>query len=723
MKGTNMKKISVIIPMYNSERFISQCLESVLGQTMEELEILVVDDGSADAGPQICRRMSLADSRIRLICQENQGVSSARNKGLSLASGEYVFFLDSDDVIHPRLLEEMYLLAEEEKADLVFCGYKRLTEEKIEKIPEGCDGKGTRPRRISAQGREAEKWFHGKYLSWLSGIGGKLMKREKIGSLRFDQSLANGEDTLFIYYFIRRQIHAVYIRKDWYYYRIHAGSVTQSRGMACRSSYFESSRRIRDEEFVRGSFDFALKWERLLAVQMQKNYQTLKETGDRQELKRLKAKGAEERQHPLYGRLLLSERVMFWLCFICYPLYCPVSRALPSLLKIKERFRMKKDDTQIGIITFHCSNNYGAMLQAYALRRFLYCHGRRADIVRFEPFYMTGRHWWIPYAPIKGLKGRIWGVFNMWNGLLAHLRTKEDFAAQRANMNYFRYKYLVDKRKPRIITEKGLEGLPYHYYIVGSDQIWNPDITCGLRKAYFGAFKNKKKEKVISYAASFGGAELNACHDERFAKLVSYVDAVSVREDAAVPYVQRFCEGKVTAVLDPVFFLKKEAWQRAERIPEKAREGRYIFLYVTEPNKTMSAYAEELKEETGLPVIEVRAGQQGTDAGFTVDYTAGPSEFLGYIHNAEYVVSNSFHAAAFSIIYEKKFLIFVHRSLGARVRNILKLHGLSEKLCGEGEIPDIHEPVDWEAVRQKTRENVKISGEFLLKNLNVRGQA
>ncbi len=93
------------------------------------------------------------------------------------------------------------------------------------------------------------------------------------------------------------------------------------------------------------------------------------------------------------------------------------------------------------------------------------------------------------------------------------------------------------------------------------------------------------------------------------------------------------------------------------------------------------------------------------------------SEFLGYIHHADYVVSNSFHAAAFCIIYEKQFLAFVHSNLGARLRNIIEIHGLQGRLCDENEISDINASVDWSEVRRRTREYVKASGEFLLKNI------
>ena len=126
------KKISVIVPMYNAERYIGKCLESVVRQTYPELEILVIDDGSVDKGPGICGKLAERDGRIQVLRQENQGVSDARNTGLDRACGEYVFFLDSDDAIHPRLLEEMLGRAEGWGAQLAFCGYARMDGRELE---------------------------------------------------------------------------------------------------------------------------------------------------------------------------------------------------------------------------------------------------------------------------------------------------------------------------------------------------------------------------------------------------------------------------------------------------------------------------------------------------------------------------------------------------------------------------------------------------------------
>lgn len=714
-----MKKISVIIPMYNTEKYIGQCLDSVLRQTFRDMEIIVVDDGSIDSGAEICEELGRTDGRIRLYRQENGGVSAARNYGIELADGEYIFFLDSDDMLHPFLLENMVRRVEEQQADLVFCGYRKLDAEKMDVLTAADQKKRIRTWFETAEGNEVEKWFHIQYVDHLSGIGGKLLRRSLIGNLRFDRSLSNGEDTLFLYYFIRKQVRAVYLEKDWYYYRIHSESVTQSSAMIKGKLYFECSRRIRDEEYERGQMDFSLTWENICMRQIERKYELLKKTGERRDGKKMKKFAAEERRHPMFDRLPLSEKLLYNLCFFCYPVYAVLNRQMPVLLKWKEVFTMRKKHLDIGIITFHCSNNYGAMLQAYGLKTFLRRNGKGAEIVRYEPFYMTGRHWWIPYAPIKGLKGRIWGLLHMWDGFLAHLHTREEYSKQLRNMNYFRYKYLVDKKQKKVFSLAGLKQLEYKCYVVGSDQIWNPDITCGLRKAYFGAFESKRKKRVVSYAASMGGAELARRYDKKFAKLVSRLDAVSVREEAAVPYVERLYGKEVMVVLDPVFFLKKESWQKVERIPARAEDKKYILVYVTEPNREMSDYAKKLSQETGLPVMEVRAGQLGTNAGFEVDRSAGPAELLGYIHKAEYIVSNSFHAVAFSIIYEKQFLAFVHSRLGARVRNIIDIYGLRDRLCEENQMLDINADIDWKTVREKTKEHVRASGEYLLKHLET----
>lgn len=112
--------ISVIIPVYNVEKYLAECMDSVLGQSYEDYEIILVDDGSTDSGGWMCDAYARKDTRIRVIHQDNGGLSAARNTGMRAARGEYIYFLDSDDYIEPRTLEQLTALAEAERADVVF---------------------------------------------------------------------------------------------------------------------------------------------------------------------------------------------------------------------------------------------------------------------------------------------------------------------------------------------------------------------------------------------------------------------------------------------------------------------------------------------------------------------------------------------------------------------------------------------------------------------------
>ncbi len=120
-----MSKVSVIIPVYNVEQFLARCLDSVLTQTFKDIEVICVNDGSTDNSAQILDDYSKKDNRIKLITQKNQGLSEARNNGLKQATGEYIYFLDSDDAIEPQTIEICYQISAKYNTDLVCFGYKK----------------------------------------------------------------------------------------------------------------------------------------------------------------------------------------------------------------------------------------------------------------------------------------------------------------------------------------------------------------------------------------------------------------------------------------------------------------------------------------------------------------------------------------------------------------------------------------------------------------------
>lgn len=126
-----MDKISVIIPIYNSIKYLNRCLDSVINQTYENLEIILIDDGSIDGSSLICDEYAKKDLRIKVIHQSNRGVSESRNEGLHIATGNYITFIDNDDFVHPKFFELLYKAIDKGKYDMASCEYVSIWESKV----------------------------------------------------------------------------------------------------------------------------------------------------------------------------------------------------------------------------------------------------------------------------------------------------------------------------------------------------------------------------------------------------------------------------------------------------------------------------------------------------------------------------------------------------------------------------------------------------------------
>jgi len=122
IKGKIMAEISIIIPVYNVEQYLAECLDSVINQTLQDIEIICVDDGSTDGSADILKEYAIKDSRIKIILQKNKGAGAARNTGMQYATGKYYAFLDSDDFFEKDMLEKAYSEAEKQQADIVVFG-------------------------------------------------------------------------------------------------------------------------------------------------------------------------------------------------------------------------------------------------------------------------------------------------------------------------------------------------------------------------------------------------------------------------------------------------------------------------------------------------------------------------------------------------------------------------------------------------------------------------
>lgn len=122
--------VTVVLPIYNVEKYLDECIGSIVGQTYSDLEIILIDDGSTDSSPRICDDWAERDSRIRVVHKENQGQGIARNVGIEMSNGEYICFFDSDDYIELSAIEKLYALASNEKSDIVVFGLNSVDQER-----------------------------------------------------------------------------------------------------------------------------------------------------------------------------------------------------------------------------------------------------------------------------------------------------------------------------------------------------------------------------------------------------------------------------------------------------------------------------------------------------------------------------------------------------------------------------------------------------------------
>ena len=191
-------KISIIVPVYNAEDYLKHCVDSVLKQHFKDFELIFVDDGSADGSLEACRSYAAVDERVHVIHKNNGGVSSARNAGMSQASGEYILFLDSDDKLEDNALDILYSISDE--ADFVYGGYSAYQDDELSYSVASADAGLYIDEDISA----FIDTCHRRSRHSFSSCWGKLYRREVIErtGMRFNEELCYAEDKLFVYRFL-----------------------------------------------------------------------------------------------------------------------------------------------------------------------------------------------------------------------------------------------------------------------------------------------------------------------------------------------------------------------------------------------------------------------------------------------------------------------------------------------------------------------------------------
>lgn len=335
---------------------------------------------------------------------------------------------------------------------------------------------------------------------------------------------------------------------------------------------------------------------------------------------------------------------------------------------------------RIGILTWLYNGNYGTVLQAYALQKFL---------MKNTKYYIEN----IDYNP--DVKAKIINLIKSRNSLSLIFEKLDYYIANKIARN----NYEIENRKRRfsdfLLNEMNLSEKyknpkeieiikdKYDIYICGSDQIWSPVL---LNPVYYFSFLDSNK-KLISYAPSFGVSCIKNSKKEEISGYLKKFNHISVREENGAKIIYELIGRKVEYVVDPTLLISKEEWDKIASI--RLIQENYIICYFLSYKKEYSELIDKLSLKTGYKVAIICTTEETYKTNYKKIIDCGPKEWVSLIKNAKLVLTDSFHGCVFSTIYKKDFYLFKrfndnnNKSQNSRIYNFINMLDLSERLIDD----------------------------------------
>lgn len=358
----------------------------------------------------------------------------------------------------------------------------------------------------------------------------------------------------------------------------------------------------------------------------------------------------------------------------------------------------------VGIMTFHMAFNHGAMLQAYGLSKKLELMGVKAVIIDYRlPFIDRYHH--------KDVLQDLWRK----QGVIGALKfIKRTLRGDYSDPAWSKFYCFMTKRLPlsKQILNEDFSKVSYDSYIVGSDQVWNGDLTGGIQPCYFLEFA-PASSKRIAYAASCGGKDFGSSDIACIKKWLKKFTAIGIREDSLTNYVREQLKIPAETVLDPTLILGKTNWVKlAHRVPYE----KYVLIYTFDEKHYIYEKAREYATKRNLKIITIAYEQKDIGEDIIQLLGQGPEDFISYIYYAEAVFTSSFHGTAFSIIFEKEFYCFPHPKYHERTDNLLAIAKLLDRYVYEGDELK-YKTIDYNEVNKLMQPAIKASEEFLMSSI------
>ncbi len=354
--------------------------------------------------------------------------------------------------------------------------------------------------------------------------------------------------------------------------------------------------------------------------------------------------------------------------------------------------RINKEIMKVKTITCHEVYNHGASLQEYALLKYIESLGHEAETIHYKPYYLSNHF-------------NLWNISNekyeknfilKWTYLALKLPGRLKSLKRKKNFDIFSENFIKSTNKLYKTNEDLLADLPEaDAFVCGSDQIWNSFFQNGKDPAFYLDFVPDTKLK-LSYAASFAIDKIADDLKDFVKEKVSRLDNISVRESSGKHILQDLGIHQVQQVLDPVFLLEPLHW---EELCEDKLEDNYVFVYDCDSDPLIHRFVRKLQKDLNCKIVTVNNNIKYADKDYSLE---GPKTFLSLVKNAEFVISNSFHAVAFSIIFQKQFTVF-NRSekINTRMRDVANLLKIPEVLVlDEKQVDDFDYTIDYESVQE-----------------------
>lgn len=375
---------------------------------------------------------------------------------------------------------------------------------------------------------------------------------------------------------------------------------------------------------------------------------------------------------------------------------------------------MGDDVLKASVITLHTVDNYGSVMQTYATQQVFKYLGYDVEFVDYWrkdnlPQYRAEKL--LESSTLQKLKP-IWGMCGFTQKITVFL-LKKVLEHKKSPMWEFLEKHVQITPKRYSSFEELMENPPVaDIYITGSDQVWNSIWNQGIDRAYFLDFAPKDKPR-IAFSASIGRERLDEDEIPETRELLEKYKAISVREQSAV-YVLDSMGIESTLILDPTLMLDADAWRELAAPMKQAKP--YLLIYQLNPNCQMDEYAERIAKRKGWAVVRIGFGQSDRKKVGTCVMLPSVEEFLGLFCNAACVLTDSFHATAFSLNLGTDFISILPRRFGTRIESITRLTGTKDRvLLSYDDLEIVDKSIDKETVQHILEEERKKGFDFLRK--------